>query len=88
MKDYKNYLIVVLGGLLAISLLTGSNEVSEGYVSKADLKNYQTAKEVKEFYGLVVVEIAKLQGKIDSLQNCLNTLEVQLGGNGREIHCP
>jgi hypothetical protein len=88
MKDYKNYLIVVLGGLLAISLLTGSNEVSDDYVSKADLKNYQTAKEVKEFYGLVVVEIAKLQGQIDSLQNCLNTLEVQLGGNGREIHCP
>jgi hypothetical protein len=53
MKDYKNYLIVVLGGLLAVSLLTGSNEVSDNYVSKADLKNYQTAKEVKEFYGRI-----------------------------------
>jgi|688.fasta_scaffold189393_4 hypothetical protein len=88
MKDLKNYLIVVLGGLLAISLLKGSNEVSDDYVSKADLKNYQTAKEVKEFYELVVVEIAKLQGQILGLQNCLNTLEVQLGGTGREIYCP
>jgi hypothetical protein len=88
MKDLKNYLIVVLGGLLAISLLTGSNEVSDDYVSKEDLRNYQTAKEVNEFYELVVVEIAKLQGQIDGLQNCLNTLEVQLGGTGRDIYCP
>jgi hypothetical protein len=68
--------------------LTNSNEVSDDYVLKAEMKNYQTKEEVKEFYGLVVVEIAKLQGQIDRLQSCLNSLEVQLGGNGREIYCP
>ena len=87
MKNYKNYLIVVLGGLLAISLMTSSNENSNDYATKADLRSYQTSKEMKELITSMVVEMTRLQGRINDLQNCLNNLEVDPGGTGREVVC-
>jgi hypothetical protein len=88
MKNYKNYLILVLGGLLAISLLTSPSEIPEDYVTKKELKNYQTRAEMKEVIGSMVIEMARLQGRINNLQDCLNNLEVDLGGSGREVYCP
>ena len=87
MKNYKNYIIVVLGGLLAISLMTSSNENSNDYATKADLRSYQTSKEMNELITSMVVEMTRLQGRINDLQNCLNNLEVDPGGTGREVVC-
>jgi len=87
MKNYKNYLIVILGLLLAVSLVMSPNENSNEYATKSDLKNYQTGKEMKEFFTSMVVEITRLQGRINDLQDCLNNLEVDPGGSGREVVC-
>jgi hypothetical protein len=87
MKNYKNYLIVILCGLLAISLFTSSTEKSNDYATKTDLKNFQTSKEMKEVITSMVVEMTRLQGRINDLQDCLNNLEVDPGGSGREVVC-
>ena len=78
---------MVLGGLLAISLFTSSNEQSNEYATKADLKNYQTSKEMKELITSMILEMTRLQGRINDLQDCLNNLEVDPGGSGREVVC-
>lgn len=87
MKNYRNYLILALGGLLVISLLTSPPDVPEDYITKTDLNNYQTREEMKEVIGSMVIEIARLEGRINNLQDCLNNLEVDLGGSGREVYC-
>jgi len=87
MKNYKNYLIVILGGLLAISVFTRSTEKSNEYATKTDLKNFQTSKEMKEVITSMIVEMTRLQGRINDLQDCLNNLEVDSGGSGREVVC-
>lgn len=87
MKNYKNYLIVILGALLTISLLTSSNKESTDSLELPDLKNYQTKEEMKEVIGTLVVEISRLEGRINELQNCMNNLEVDPGGSGREVVC-
>jgi hypothetical protein len=87
MKNYKNYLIVTLGGLLAISLFTSSTGKSNEYATKTDLKNFQTSKEMKEVIASMIVEMTRLQVRINDLQDCLNNLEVDPGGSGREVVC-
>ena len=87
-RNYKNYVILVLGGLLAISLLTSPSEVPKDYVTTTELNKYQTRAEMKDVIGSMVIEIARLEGRINNLQECLDNLEVMLGGNGRETYCP
>ena len=88
MKNYKNYLILVLGVLLSISLLTSPTEVPKDYITKTYLKDFQTREEMKDVIGSMVIEIARLEGRINGFQDCLNNLEVDLGGSGREVYCP
>lgn len=80
MKNFKNYLIVALSILLAISLFANPAQ-------SAPTPKFLTKAEFKKFSGLIVIEIAKQSGQITSLANCVNSLEVQLGGNGREVNC-
>jgi hypothetical protein len=87
-KNYKNYLILVLGGLLAIVLLTSPSEAPKDYITKNDLDKYQTREEMKKVIGSMVIEIARLEGRINNLQNCINNLEVDSGGSGRQVYCP
>lgn len=88
MKNYRNYLILALGGLLAISLLTSPVDLFAEDITKTDLGNYQTREEMKEVISSMVTEIVRLEGRINNLQDCLNNLEVDLGGSGREVYCP
>jgi len=86
-KNFKNYLIAILGVLLAVSLVMSSDEKSTEYATKTDLENYQTGKEMKELLTTMIQEMTRLQGRINDLQDCLNNLEVDPGGSGREVVC-
>jgi hypothetical protein len=81
MKDIKNYIIAILTGLLALSLFTQPAQ-------SAPVPKYVTKTEFQKLVLVIAKEIAKQDGQINELWNCVNSLEVDPGGSGREVFCP
>ena len=81
MKDIKNYIIVILTGLLALSLFTQPAQ-------SASVPKYVTKTEFQKLVLIITKEMVRQDSQVKELWNCVNSLEVDLGGSGREVFCP
>ena len=81
MNNSKNYIILILSGLLILSLTTHPAQ-------SASAPTYATKVELKLLATTLVQELAKKDKQIGQLWKCVNSLEVQLGGSGRDTYCP
>ena len=79
MNNYKNYVILLLSGLLIFSVTSQPAESASKYATSAELKNVVLA---------LVQEIANKDKQINQLWDCVNNLSVDPGGSGREVTCP
>lgn len=78
MNKVKNFLILILAGLLIASLTSQSAQSAPKYATSADLKKVVL---------VMAQEISKKDRQIKELWDCVNTLEVDPGGDGRQTYC-
>jgi hypothetical protein len=79
MNKVKNSLILVLTGLLIASLSIQSAESAPKYATSADLKKVVL---------VMAQELSKKDRQIKELWDCVNSLELEQGGDGRQTYCP
>jgi peptidoglycan hydrolase CwlO-like protein len=90
MNAKKDLPIYVLSGAIVLSTLiytsqssSKSDDTKEQFVTSSFVTLEKYTSDIKQ----VLTEIVKLQNQVGGIQGCINNLEVQLGGNGREVVC-
>ncbi len=89
--NIKNSLpIYVLSGAIILSTLiytSQSSSKSDDTKEQSTDSLFVTSEKYKSDIKLLLTEVIKVQNQVRGLQSCINNLEVQQGGNGREVVC-
>jgi len=82
--------IYVLSGAIILSTLiytSQSSSKSDDTKEQSTDSLFVTSEKYKSDIKLLLTEVIKVQNQVRGLQSCINNLEVQQGGNGREVVC-